>query len=139
MLAMGVQAQHGGAKALVGVVTSFKEPLGQLSIQQELPRGNVWGRKPHPASGLCLGREQRELPELGLSRGAPEPTLLLQEKSKAHQLPAKLFSKEMLPAPASSTWHQPDNFLQHQLAAPRIHGVALEGRDAERLEVSPKH
>lgn len=54
MLAMGVQAQHGGAKALMGVVTSFKEPLGQLSIQQELPRGDVWGRKPHPASGLCL-------------------------------------------------------------------------------------
>lgn len=52
-MAMGVQPQHGGADGTRGCcVTCFKEPLGQLRIQQELAKGNVWGR--NPVSGLYL-------------------------------------------------------------------------------------
>lgn len=47
VLAMGVQPQHSGANGTCGCwVICFQEPLEQLSMQQELAKGNVWGRKP---------------------------------------------------------------------------------------------
>lgn len=92
-------------------------PCLGVSINSLLPTDACTTRKREK------GPEQRELPEHSISGQAREPAPLPQHfhgrgKSKSPSSPLQLLAKEALPVPASSAWHWPGNFFQHQLAAP---------------------
>lgn len=139
---------------LVGVTCS-QEPLEQLSIQQELAKGNVWGRNPSPCtwalpgSGVSLnsflpsnawaGKEENSgscwssafpgepKSQPCCSRRNQKPISSQQRRCSQHQ-PAPLGTNQT--TSYSISW---------LLQPPRSHRVALEGTDAESLEASPKH